>query len=135
MKLSVTTRRFPATPELKEYASDRVQKLARLAGRTGDARLVLWTERHRKCAELSLRTRGAELVGTAESEEMHVSIDQVVERMERRLRKVKDKRTDRKGKAALATALESGADGAGEEADEEEGEGKAPPARRSRAKR
>jgi putative sigma-54 modulation protein len=96
MEITTTSRRFKMTPDLKEQAEKRIAKLSRYSDQILEVHLVLAQEKYRQIAELSLHTRGSDLISREETAEMLTSIDRVVDRMERQLKKHNARQKDRK---------------------------------------
>ncbi len=96
MEITTTSRRFKLTPEVREMAEKRIGKLERYADHITEAHLVLAQEKYRHIAELTLHAGGADLVSREETAEMASSIDRVVDRMERQLKKLHARMKDRK---------------------------------------
>ncbi len=96
MEITTTGRRYKLTAEVKDTAEKRLAKLGRYAEGAMEAHLVLAVEKYRNIAELTLHADGNDLVSREESEEMLTSIDGVVERMERQLKKLNARRKTRK---------------------------------------
>ena len=100
MQSQITARHFEASPALREYASDRLQKLERYYSGINGAHIVLsedGTPSSAKAAEISLsvyrQNLSAQDTGTTHEE----AIDRCVERLRRQVLKYKDKlkRTDK----------------------------------------
>lgn len=111
MDIITTARRFELTPEVREYVRKRLQKLQRYSDRIDEVHVVLTTEKFRQMAEVALRVKGTEILSSEESDEMLTSIDRVVERIERQLKRVSERRRkDRKGgeKTVAAAARPGG---------------------------
>lgn len=96
MEIITTARRMKLTPELKEQAEKRIQKLNRYSDQILEVHLVLSEEKYRQIAELTLRAAGTDLVSREETTEMVTSIDRVVDRMERQIKKLNARIKDRK---------------------------------------
>lgn len=96
MEILTTARRFKMTPEIKELAEKRIAKLGRYAEHIGEVHLVLAQEKYRHIAELTLHAAGSDLIAREETADMAGSIDAVVERMERQLKKLNARLKDRK---------------------------------------
>jgi putative sigma-54 modulation protein len=96
MEITTTSRRFKLTPEMKEQAEKRISKLSRYSDQILEAHLILAQEKYRQIAELSLHIPGSDLISREETAEMLTSIDRVVDRMERQLRKLNARQKDRK---------------------------------------
>lgn len=96
MEIITTARRMKLTPELKEMAEKRIQKLSRYSDQILEVHLVLSEEKYRQIAELTLRAAGSDLVSRESTGDMAASIDSVVDRMERQLKKLNARIKDRK---------------------------------------
>ena len=96
MEITTTGRRYKLTADLKEAAENRLAKLERYSEGEREAHLILAVEKYRNIAELMLRADGNDLVSREESDEMVTSIDGVVDRMERQLKKLNARRKTRK---------------------------------------
>ncbi len=101
MEIITTARRMKLTPELKEQVEKRIQKLNRYSDQILEAHLVLSEEKYRHIAELTLRAAGTDLVSREETTEMVTSIDRVVDRMERQIKKLNARIKDRKSLRAV----------------------------------
>jgi putative sigma-54 modulation protein len=96
MEITTTSRRFKLTPEIKDLAEKRIAKLERYSDMIREAHLVLAQEKYRHIAELTLHAGTADLISREETSEMASSIDRVVDRMERQLKKLHARMKDRK---------------------------------------
>jgi putative sigma-54 modulation protein len=98
MDIITTARRFELTPEVREHVRRRLEKLQRYSDRIDEVHVVLAVEKYRQIAEVSLNIRGTEILSREESDDMPTSIDRVVERAERQLKRLgARRRQDRKG--------------------------------------
>jgi len=116
MDIITTARRFEMTPEVREHARKRLQKLERYVDRAAEAHVVLEQEKYRQIAEISVHARGTEISSREESDDILVSIDKVAERLERQLKRLHARRKTHK--ARRGTEPEETA-GAGEPEEEE----------------
>ncbi|MBD3162511.1 MAG: ribosome-associated translation inhibitor RaiA [Candidatus Eisenbacteria bacterium] len=96
MEIVTTARRFQLTPQLKEHAHKRLQKLGRYFNNIIEAHLVLDSEKHRQIAELTVHAHGTELISREETPDMISSIDRVTDRIERQIKKYNARLKDRK---------------------------------------
>jgi putative sigma-54 modulation protein len=92
MQIHTTCRNTRMTPALKRVLEERLAKLERFPG-VREAHVVLIAEKYRQTAEIVLKTKGKEFVCRAESRDMAASIEDAVSRLERQLKKLKEKRT------------------------------------------
>ena len=91
MNVSVTFRNTEEEGWQKKYVDDRLEKLNKYIDTPGDVHVVLTVEKFRNVAEISLITNGLNVIGKEESKDMHLAIDNAVEKIERQLIKHKGK--------------------------------------------
>ena len=94
MKIIVTGRHIEMTPALKAYAEERIQHLARYSSLPTEASVILTVEKYRHQAEITFNVNGQSIQAKEETAEMYASIDQAVEKIERQLKKYKDRLHD-----------------------------------------
>ena len=91
MKISVTFRNTEEEGWQKEYVDERINKLKKYIDAPADVHVVLTVEKFRNVAEISVMTNGLNLIGKEESKDMHLAIDNAVEKIEKQLKKHKEK--------------------------------------------
>ncbi len=91
MKTTVTGRHVEITPALRAHVEERMDHLARYSGRPADASVVLTVEKYRHQAEVTLNVDGVLIQAKEETSEMYASIDQVIAKIERQLKKHKER--------------------------------------------
>ena len=91
MRLNITFRNLDATEALKQYASEKIDRVQRYLDRAGEAHIVLSLERHLHHADISIHAGTFLLRGREKSEDMYASIDLALEKIERQLRRYKEK--------------------------------------------
>lgn len=98
MRVTVTGRHFEVTPAVRSYVDARLGRMHRYTGRIQSAHVTLSTEKHRHRAEIILESDGREFTSKDVSEDMFSALDSVTHKIEKQLRRHKDKRTtSRKG--------------------------------------
>lgn len=113
MNVIVTGRHVEVTDALKKYATDKIEKFERFEANITEANFVFSLEKHNHKVEASLKVNGHSIQADSVTEEMYSSIDEVLDKLGRQIRKMKDK-TDSKRKSgekqtmALAAAGEEG---------------------------
>jgi putative sigma-54 modulation protein len=96
MQVSVTGRHYEVTPALKAYIDARLERFARWATPVS-TQVMLSAEKHRHRAEIILRIEGKEFASKNQSEDMYSAVDCSADKIERQLRRFKDrKKTARK---------------------------------------
>ena len=91
MRLNITFRNLDATDALKQYASEKIDRVQRYLDRAGEAHIVLSLERHLHHADISIHAGTFLLRGREKSEDMYASIDLAMDKIERQLRRFKER--------------------------------------------
>ncbi len=100
MKISVTFRNTEGDDWHKEYIDQKLKKLEKYLDTPVEARVVLSVEKFRSVAEVNLMTNGQTLNAKEEAKEMGLAIDNAVEKIERQLKKRKERTRGHKTNAA-----------------------------------
>jgi putative sigma-54 modulation protein len=116
MKISVTFRSAEGEDWQKEYVEERLNKLKRYIDNPVDARVILSVEKFRNSAEINLTANGLNINSKEEEKDMHLAIDNAIEKIERQLKKHKEKVRGFKSNHARSESAEG--ELAGEESDE-----------------
>lgn len=107
MNISTTSRHYELPTALRDYAEGKVQNLKKYFDHIVNARLVFSLEKYRHRVEITLHVNGKDFVGIEESDDMYVSVDRSVEKLERQLKKHKEKIKRRKSQQSVADAVSS----------------------------
>ena len=91
MKISVTFRNAEGENWQKEYVEERLEKLKKYIDNPVDARVILSVEKFRNTAEINLTANGLNINSKEEEKDMHLAIDNAIEKIERQLKKHKEK--------------------------------------------
>jgi len=91
MIISVTIRNGDGETWQKEYIDERLQKLKKYLDQPVEAHVVLSLEKFRNVAEINLVGNGLNLNAKEEDKDMHLAIDNAVAKIERQLKKHKEK--------------------------------------------
>lgn len=103
MQVAVTFRHMDASSALRDYATEKFQHVVRKYLRSPmDAKVVLSVEKFWHIAKFSLNVRGLSVKSEEKSEDMYSSIDLALDKMERQLRRYKDKIRDHKPVSGVA---------------------------------
>jgi putative sigma-54 modulation protein len=92
MQFSLTFRKMDATDAIKQYVEEKVKKIKRFFPDPINAHVVLSLERYKHRADLNITLHnGLLLKGQESSDDMYSSIDQAVAKIEKQVRRYKDK--------------------------------------------
>src|SRR5216684_6667435 len=91
MQINITFRNLEATEALKNYSRDKVERVKKYLDRAGEAHVVLSLERHLHHADITIHSGAFLLRGREKSEDMYASIDLAMDKIERQLRRYKEK--------------------------------------------
>ena len=108
MQISVTFRNINSSESIKNYAEKKIKRLERfLKTNNLEANLVVAVEKFRHISELSLWVDGEKLYGKEEAEDIYAAIDTVVDKIERQISKLKDKRARKIAESGSSLGEES----------------------------
>jgi putative sigma-54 modulation protein len=96
MNTTVTFRNTEAEDWLKEYVDKKLSRLERYIDKPIDASVTLSVEKFRNVAEIKLLAKGVNLNGREEAKEMVLAIDTVIDKVERQIKKYKEKTRNHK---------------------------------------
>ena len=91
MQVNITFRHLDSTEALKAYAREKLEHMQRYIDRPGEAHVVLYVDRLEHHADINLQAGGFHLRGQAKSEDMYASIDLAADKIQKQLKKHKDK--------------------------------------------
>lgn len=92
MRISFTARHYKPSDRLKEYAQNEVLRLEKFYDGIISCDIVLDYQKEIQIAELVLTVYGQQLTVVEKSEDIYKSIDKAVEKMERQLKRYKEKK-------------------------------------------
>jgi putative sigma-54 modulation protein len=124
MNISTTARHYDLAPALKDYTEEKVQHLKRYFDHIVNAHVVFSLEKYRHKVEITLHVNGRDFASEEESDDMYVSVDRSIEKLERQLKRHKDKIKRRKSQQSVAD-IAGDPDAAGDEDEAEDFEAEA----------
>jgi putative sigma-54 modulation protein len=119
MRIDYTGRQVAIGAELRRYTQDRLKKIVRLLGERFDLHVILTAEKHRRIAELTLKSGDHSLVGISETADVRLSINGAVDKLARQAVRLQERRRTRKRRPKPTAAVLLNVVGAGA-ADHEE---------------
>ena len=110
MHVLLTARHCELDPEDRLFTEQRLEKLARIVRDIQEAHVIVTAEKYRHTAEITLKVRGHDLVGREQANGARTAVDRAIDRIEQQVRRLKDKRLDRRrGDRARAAEAADGA--------------------------
>lgn len=94
MQLNVSGHHVEVTASLREYVESKIEKTARHFDLVSDVHCILTVEKLRHKAEATIQLNGGTIYAEATEEDMYAAIDSLVDKLERRVRKYKEKLVD-----------------------------------------
>lgn len=91
MNIIVNGRHLEVTPALKGYAEDKLKKFDRYLSNITEAVVTLTVEKYRHKAEVLLKANGVMIQAEGVTGEIYASIDEVVDKLEKQVKKYKEK--------------------------------------------
>ncbi len=91
MHMNITFRHIDPIESLKVYARDKVERANKYLEQAGEAHVVLSLERHLHHADITIHSGPFVLRGREKSEDMYASIDLAMDKIERQLRRYKER--------------------------------------------
>ena len=110
MQITVTGRHFEITEPLRQHIETKTAKLGRYTDTIREVHVVLSVEKHRHLAEITLQANGTPIRGLEEKHDMYQAFDTVIEKIERQVKRLKDRETSRKGRVGskeVSTIIEA----------------------------
>jgi putative sigma-54 modulation protein len=107
MQTSVTFKNLDPSDHLKAYVSDKLNRFDKYLYNPGEASVVLSVEKFRHIAEVNIVGDRLTINGKEETEDMYSAIDMVLDKLEKQIKKNKQKVRERragKGKSKPAMA-------------------------------
>lgn len=98
MQLHVTGRHVDVTAALRDYVDTKLEKLERHFDNVTDVHCILTVEKLRHKAEATVMVSGATLYADAVDENMYAAIDLLIDKLDRQVKKYKEKLTDHHAK-------------------------------------
>ncbi len=98
MNVVVHGRNLEVTDALKDYAEKRLKKFERILPTITEAVVNLIIEKHNHKAEVLLRANGVMIQAESVTGEIYSSIDEVTEKLERQIKKYKEKLTSHRNR-------------------------------------
>ncbi len=94
MQLNVSGHHVEVTESLRGYVTTKIERLERHFDIVSDVHCILTVEKLRHKAEATVNVNGDTIYADATEEDMYAAIDGLVDKLDRRVRKLKEKLAD-----------------------------------------
>lgn len=94
MQLNVTGHHVDVTSPLKSYVAKKLDRIVRHSDRVIDVHCILTVEKLRHKAEATVLLCGGTVYADAVEPDMYAAIDALADKLDRRVKKHKEKRSD-----------------------------------------
>ncbi|MGB9598959.1 MAG: ribosome hibernation-promoting factor, HPF/YfiA family [Myxococcota bacterium] len=95
MQVNVTFRQMEHSDALKQYAEEKIEKLKKFLKPPVDARVTFSVEKYSHIADVAINAGGISINASEKSEDMYSSFDLAYSKIERQIRKYKEKHQNR----------------------------------------
>lgn len=115
MDITVTFRHMEPTESLRMYAEEKVSKIKKYLDFPIEAHIVLAVEKFRHMADVTLSLDGTMMKGVEVTDDMYSSIDQVMDKIEKQVKKYRSKIRNRRAenrKGGMPSDMEESEEGA-----------------------
>ena len=103
MQLSLSGHHVEVTPSMRAYVERKLERISRHFDHVIDVHCVLTVEKLRQKAEATLHVRGNAVHSEATEEDMYAAIDLLADKLDRRVIKHKEMKSDHHAAAARKT--------------------------------
>lgn len=94
MQLNLTGHHVDLTTPMRDYVNSKMERLERHFDHVTDIHVVLSVEKQRHKAEATMNVSGGTLFADSVQEDMYAAIDALVDKLDRQVKKHKEKLTD-----------------------------------------
>ena len=101
MQLSVSGHHIDITDSLRGYVETKIEKIERHFDIVSDVHCILTVEKLRHKAEATVNVNGGTIYADATEQDMYAAIDSLIDKLDRRVRKHKEKLVDHHARDSL----------------------------------
>ncbi len=94
MQINITGHHVEVTDSLRDYVNSKFERLERHFDHVTDVHVILGVEKLRQTAEATMHISGGKLFADATDEGMYAAIDALVDKLDRQVKKHKEKMQD-----------------------------------------
>lgn len=108
MKLTITGRNIEITDAINDHLDSKMKKTIQDLGESADVHISLHVEKHRHMAEITVKAKGFTVHADEETKDLYLTMDNVLAKIEKQLRKHKDRAQDLRMKEGSAAKSKLG---------------------------
>jgi putative sigma-54 modulation protein len=94
MNLNITGHHVEVTPAIRDYVSQKIERVIRHFDHVTSTHVILSVEKLKQKAEITLHVKGKDIYADAEGANLYASIDAMVDKLDRQVVKHKEKISD-----------------------------------------
>jgi putative sigma-54 modulation protein len=94
MQINITGHHVEVTPALRAYVTEKMQRIARHFDQVTSINVILNVEKLQQQAEATVNAAGRTIFAAESAMDMYASIDKLVDKLDRQVRRYKDRITD-----------------------------------------
>jgi putative sigma-54 modulation protein len=94
MQLNVTGHHIDVTPALRDYVAGKLKRIERHFDHVSDVHCILTVEKLEHKAEATIHLSGGTIHADSTEDDMYAAIDGLIDKLDRQVRKHKEKLTD-----------------------------------------
>ncbi|RTL52689.1 MAG: ribosome-associated translation inhibitor RaiA [Rhodocyclaceae bacterium] len=94
MNLNITGHHVEVTPAIRDYVSQKVERVIRHFDHVTSTHVILSVDKLKQKAEITLHVKGKDIHADATGADLYASIDAMVDKLDRQVVKHKEKVTD-----------------------------------------
>lgn len=94
MQIQLTGHHVEITPALRQHVNEKMERLARHFDHVSNVHVVLSVEKLRQKAEATINLSRGTVFAEAEAEDMYAAIDVLIDKLDRQVKKQKEKNTN-----------------------------------------
>jgi len=95
MQIKLSGHHVEITPALHDYVHDKLERIERHFDNVTSAQVILSVEKLRHKAEATVYVAGNEIFADAVDEDMYASLDALIDKIDRQIKRYKEKLTDK----------------------------------------
>lgn len=101
MNLNLTGHHIDITPAIRDYVTNKIERISRHFDQVIDVNVTLSVEKLKRKAEANVHVSGRDIFCETDHEDMYAAIDALVDKLDRQILKHKDRNVVRRNGPAL----------------------------------